>query len=96
MWKDTHSTNRLAQTVANRLFARTWQPSNLPFRPSITPDEVGSARTQSLPGKSKLQVTMGYSNLSKAKEFRALAQGATLALAKTPGKNAITWMLVQS
>jgi hypothetical protein len=93
MWKDTHSTNKLAQTVANRLSARTWQPSSLPLRPSSTPDALVASQT--VTRKSRLKVTLGYSNLSKAEEFRSLAQSATLAFAKTPGQNAITWLLVQ-
>jgi hypothetical protein len=86
--------NRLAQTVANRLFARTWQPSNLPFRPSISPDEICD-RESYVSGKGKFQVTMGYSNISKSQDLKNIAQSAAFAMAKTPGKNAITWMLVQ-
>lgn len=94
MWNEKKTEDRLAQSMTNRLAARTWQPSSLPLRPSIAPGEFRAKPTQNSPANHKLKTTLGYSNRSKTEEYRRLFQGATLALAKTPGQNAITWMLV--
>ena len=96
MWKDRQYQNkydRFSQTITNRLHARTWHPSNLPFRPSITADEIRREEAMRAPGKEKLQITTGYSHLSKFQDFKTLGQDARLAFAKTPGQNSITWFL---
>lgn len=84
--------NRLAEKVANRLQAREFVSSDLPFRPSVP--QRGFCSEERPAGKSQggLRVEVGYSDLSTPHDFHRLGQNMAFFIGKAARQNAVTWI----
>jgi len=84
--------NRLAEKVANRLQAREFVSSDLPFRPSVP--QRGFCSEERQPGKAQdgLRVEVGYSDLSTPRDFHRLGQNMAFFIGKAARQNAVTWI----
>ena len=88
--------NRLAEKVANRLQAREFMSSDLPFRPSVPKRGFCSEERQAGKSQDGLRVEVGYSDLSTPRDFHRLGQNMALFLGRAAKQNAVTWVCFKS
>lgn len=84
--------NRLAEAVANRLQAREFVSSDLPFRPSVPKGGFCSEETQRGKAQDGLRVELGYSDISTPRDFHRLGQNMAFFIGKAARQNAVTWI----
>ena len=88
--------NRLAEKVANRLQAREFVSSDLPFRPSVPKRGFCSEERQAGKSQDGLREEVGYSDLSTPGDFRALGQSMAFFVGRVAKQNAVTWVSFKS
>ena len=84
--------NRLAETVANRLQARKFVSSDLPFRPSVPKGGFCSEERQAIKAHDGAKVKVGYSDLSTHGDFRTLGESMALFIGRAAKQNSVTWV----